>query len=104
MSQHIGLAGLGSSASRKRAGKGIALAVMLTLGLSGCHHKKSAPPPSAIAPAVDAPTATLSADPLAIDQGQTVTLTWRTTNATDVSIDGIGTVNPSGTQTVSTLR
>ena len=101
MSQRMGLAGLGSSASWKRASTSAAVALLLTLGLSGCHHKKSALPPPPIAPAVDAPTATLSADPLAIDQGQTVTLTWRTTNATDVSIDGIGTVNPSGTQTVT---
>ena len=101
MSQHTGTAGFGSSAFWKRAGTSGAAALLLTLGLSGCHHKKSALPPPPIAPAVEAPTATLSADPLAIDQGQTVTLTWRTTNATDVSIDGIGTVNPSGTQTVT---
>ena len=107
MSQRTGLAGLGWSAlgwsglARKRAGTGLAVTLLMTLALSGCHHKKSAPPPPAIAPAVEAPTATLSADPLAIDQGQSVTLSWRTTNATDVSIDGIGTVNPNGTQTVT---
>ena len=106
MSQRTSLASaepirLQSTASaRKRAGARLATTLLLTLTLSGC-HKKSAPPPPPIAPAVDAPTATLSADPLAIDQGQTVTLTWRTTNATDVSIEGIGAVNPSGTQTVT---
>lgn len=88
------------SRASKRAGASVTATVLLTIGLSGCHHKKPVPPPPT-APAVDAPTATLSADPLAIDQGQTVTLTWRTTNATDVSIDGIGTVNASGTQTVT---
>jgi peptidoglycan-associated lipoprotein len=47
------------------------------------------------------PTATLTADPLAIDLGQSVVLNWRTTNATSASIDGIGPVNVNGTQTVS---
>ena len=37
----------------------------------------------------------------AIDVGQSVVLNWRTTDATTVSIDGIGKVNPNGTQTVS---
>jgi peptidoglycan-associated lipoprotein len=54
---------------------------------------EAAPPP--------APTATLTADPLAIDLGQSVVLNWRTTNATSASIDGIGPVNVNGTQTVS---
>ena len=39
--------------------------------------------------------------PLAIDLGQSVVLNWRTTNATSVSIDGIGEVPVNGTQTVS---
>lgn len=84
----------------KRAGACATLVLLVGFGMTGC-HKKTAPPPPPVAPAVDAPTATLSADPLAIDQGQTVTLTWRTTNATDVSIDGIGAVSPNGTQTVT---
>jgi peptidoglycan-associated lipoprotein len=72
-------------------------------GLAGCHHKSAAPvdtsqytpPPSA------APTATLTADPLAIDLGQSVVLNWRTTNATAVTIDGIGPVNLNGTSNAS---
>jgi len=47
------------------------------------------------------PTASLTADPLAIDVGQSVVLNWRTTDAGTVSIDSIGPVNPNGTQTVS---
>lgn len=81
----------------------VVLAVVLVSGLAGCKHKKVAPPPP-MAPATDsgvAPTATISAEPAAIDLGQSVVLNWRTTNATDVSIDGIGAVNPSGTQTVT---
>ncbi len=74
------------------------------LTATGCHHKaKTLPPPSALPPeaGAPAPTATISADPMAIDQGQSVVLNWRTTNATSVSIDGIGNVATNGTQTVT---
>jgi peptidoglycan-associated lipoprotein len=47
------------------------------------------------------PTATITADPLSIDQGQSVVLNWRTNGATSASIDGIGDVPVNGTQTVS---
>jgi len=72
------------------------------LALAGCHKKAPTPPNSALAPTATAPpTATLTADPLAIDVGQSVVLNWRTTNATSASIDGIGSVPVNGTQTVS---
>ena len=45
-------------------------------------------------------TAALSANPTTIQQGGGVTLTWQTQNATDVSIDGIGRVSPSGSREV----
>lgn len=81
-------------------------ALTLALGLAavtGCHKKTAPlPPQNAIAPAsVAAPTATIAADPLVIELGQSVVLNWRTTDATSVSIDGIGQVNVNGTQTVS---
>ncbi len=72
--------------------------------VTGCHKKASAPPPYTgpdTTASTAAPTATLSADPTAIDVGQSVVLNWRTTNATSVSIDGVGTVNVNGTQTVT---
>jgi peptidoglycan-associated lipoprotein len=61
------------------------------------------PPVDSLAPGANlpAPTATITADPLAIDLGQSVVLNWRTTNATAVSIDGLGQVAVNGTQTVS---
>ena len=74
------------------------------LAATGCHKKaKTLPPPSALPPSTSAPapTASITADPQAIDQGQSVVLNWRTTNATSVSIDGIGDVAVNGTQTVS---
>ena len=83
----------------------VAIVVSLALlAASGCHKKTSTMPgPDALAPgsSLPAPTASITADPLAIDVGQSVTLNWRTTNATAVSIDGIGQVNVNGTQTVS---
>ncbi len=82
-------------------------AAMAVLFSGGCHKKRNAvdlsAPDTTTAPTVQAaaPTATLAADPLAIDLGQSVVLNWRTTNATSVTIDGIGPVNLNGTQTVS---
>jgi peptidoglycan-associated lipoprotein len=82
------------------------LAFAATLALfaaAGCHKKSKdvLPPPEATAPTVAPPTASITADPLAIDLGQSVVLNWRTSNATSVKIDGIGDVPVNGTQTVS---
>ncbi|MBS1815818.1 MAG: OmpA family protein [Acidobacteria bacterium] len=77
---------------------------IFAIGLSGCHKKTAiAPPPMTDTSAMEGPlpTATLSADPLAIDLGQSVVLNWRTTNATNVTIDGIGPVAANGTQNVT---
>jgi peptidoglycan-associated lipoprotein len=72
-------------------------------GVSGCHHKSAAPVDTSqyTPPTAAAPTATLTADPLAIDLGQSVVLNWRTTNAATVTIDGIGSVNLNGTSNAS---
>jgi peptidoglycan-associated lipoprotein len=75
-----------------------ALGAIMTLG--AC-KKKVAPPPPPPPPPPPAPTASLSANPNTIDKGQSSTLTWQTTNATDVSIDGIGAVQPNGSQQVT---
>lgn len=84
----------------QRSACALSLAIV---ALAGCHKKPAAVPTNALPPATTgpAPTATLTADPLAIDLGQSVVLNWRTTNATSVSIDGIGDVPVNGTQTVS---
>jgi peptidoglycan-associated lipoprotein len=75
-----------------------ALGVILTLG--AC-KKKVAPPPPPPPPPPPAPTASLTANPNTVEKGQSTTLTWETTNATDVSIDGIGAVDPSGSKQVT---
>ncbi len=79
-------------------------ASLVLLAATGCHKKaKTLPPPSALPPesGLAAPTASITADPMAIDQGQSVVLNWRTSGATSVSIDGIGNVATNGTQTVT---
>ena len=69
--------------------------------LSACAKKAAPPPPPPPPSTAAAPTATISVTPNTIQQGQSATLSWQTSNATDVSIDGIGAVQPSGSQQVS---
>ena len=80
--------------------------VVLTFALGailflGACHKKTTPPPPPPPPPAPAPSATLTANPEAIDKGQSATLTWQTTNATDVSIEGLGALQPNGSQQVT---
>jgi len=77
------------------------LAAALTV--AGCHKKKEAPPmPAQTAPpAAPAPTAQLTATPSSISAGDQVVLNWRTTDATSVSIEGIGDVPTSGVKSVT---
>jgi peptidoglycan-associated lipoprotein len=95
------------SATQIKFRKATVLATTLALigAVIGCHKKSSGIDPNSLGPApaapAAAPTATISADPLAIDLGQSVVLNWRTQNATAVTIDGIGEVTPNGTQTVA---
>ena len=81
----------------------LASTLVLMAAVTGCHKKQPAVPPSTLGPAPTppAPTASITADPLAIDLGQSVVLNWRSQNATVVTIDGIGEVVANGTQTVS---
>ena len=77
----------------------VGLAALLTV--AGCHKKKPAPPPppppTATAPA---PTADIQVTPTSINPGDSAVLTWKTTNATDVSIEGVGQVATAGTMNV----
>jgi peptidoglycan-associated lipoprotein len=70
----------------------------------GCKKKVAAPPPApAPAPPPAAPpTVTLNAAPASVNPGQTVTLSWSSTNATDLNIDpGVGKVAPQGATPVN---
>ena len=75
------------------------LAALLTV--AGCHKKTAAapppPPPPAAAPA---PTASIPATPDTITAGDQSVLTWHTSNATDVTIEGLGQVATAGTESV----
>src|SRR5258707_5989536 len=75
-----------------------ALGALLTLGACG---KKAVPPPPPPPPTPPSPTASIAVTPNTIQAGQSASLTWQTGNATDVSIDGIGAVQPNGSQSVS---
>jgi peptidoglycan-associated lipoprotein len=80
-----------------------AVATVFTLSailMLGACHKKAAPPPPP-PPPPPSPTASISVSPDTIQAGQSATLSWQTSNATDVSIDGIGAVQPSGSQQVN---
>ena len=80
----------------------VLLALSATIALGGCKKKVAPPaPPTPPPPAPAAPTASISVSPGSILPGGTASLTWQTTNATDVAIEGIGTVDPDGTQPVS---
>ncbi len=82
---------------------GAALAAFLIM--TGCHHKQAAAPEPPEAPAAEtAPRSHRkhhrhSRQPSI--QARVPMLNWTTTDATDVSIDGIGQVPTSGTKTVT---
>jgi peptidoglycan-associated lipoprotein len=68
--------------------------------LTACPPKTpvaQAPPP----PPPPTPTATIDATPGTVQQGQPVTITWKTENATDVAIAQVGAVQPNGSQTLT---
>lgn len=79
----------------------LVLALAAMMFLSACKKKQVAQPPPPPPPPPAAPTASLSANPTTVEKGQPTTLTWSTENATDVTIEGIGAVQPSGSQSVT---
>jgi peptidoglycan-associated lipoprotein len=72
--------------------------------LAGACHKKpvAAAPPPPPPPPPPAPTVTLTAEPGTVEKGHSVTLSWTSQNATDLSIDqGVGKVQAQGSTTVT---
>ena len=72
----------------------------------GCGGKKNVPTPTppaaAPAPAPAQPTVTLSADPTSINKGDSSTLNWTSTNATQLTISPeVGTVTAEGSTKVT---
>lgn len=71
----------------------------VVLSFAACNKKvaKATPPTPPIPPA---PTASLAANPDMLQQGQATVLTWQTTNASEVTIPGLGTVSATGSRSV----
>jgi peptidoglycan-associated lipoprotein len=74
----------------------VVIALTIVVLVSACGKKQVATPPPAPPPPQLYPTATLTANPNTISPGQSTTLTWTTEHATEVTIDQIGKVDPSG--------
>lgn len=72
-----------------------------TLLTAGCAKKVAKAQPPVQPPPPASPTATLAANPAVIQQGQQTTLTWQTSNANDIAIEGLGTLSASGSRTVT---
>lgn len=74
------------------------------IAMGACHKPKVAapPPPPPPAPAPPSPTISLTAEPATVEKGHSVTLSWNSENATDVSIEpAVGKVQTSGSTTVT---
>ena len=76
--------------------------VAFVVFIGGCKKHVAAPPPAAApAPAAE-PTVTLNASPSSVNPGQSATLSWSSTNATDLDIEpGVGKVSPQGSTPVN---
>jgi peptidoglycan-associated lipoprotein len=91
----------GNEVNHPKTRWGTLVFILSAILLWGACAKKPAPPPPPPPPPPPAPTASLSANPNTIEKGASTTLTWQTTNATDVSIDSVGAVDPSGSRQVT---
>jgi peptidoglycan-associated lipoprotein len=79
---------------------------LLVLFVVGCNKKPAVAPKPAYTPppAAVKPTASLSADRTTINRGESVKLSWTTTDAANVSIaPEVGAVTPQGSTTVNPL-
>jgi peptidoglycan-associated lipoprotein len=79
--------------------------LVATIFTGGCKKKPVAttpPPAPAPAPTPAQPTVTLSADPSSVNKGDSSTLSWTSTNATQLTIaPDVGTVNAEGSTKVT---
>ncbi len=81
------------------------VAITVTLFGAGCAKKPAAPPPPAPAPAAPPParpTVTLQANPTSINKGESSTLSWTSTDATQLTIaPEVGAVTAQGSTKVT---
>jgi peptidoglycan-associated lipoprotein len=83
---------------------GLLLGMVVFVALAGgCKKQVASHPPTQAAPQSTAqPTVTLDASPTSVKSGDTVTLSWTSTNATDLDIEpGVGKVVAQGTTPVN---
>jgi peptidoglycan-associated lipoprotein len=91
-------------ASRKLYRAGLIVALVATGFALGCNKKPAAAPapPPAAAPPPARPTVTLQANPTSINKGDSSTLSWSSTNATQLTISPeVGAVAPEGSTKVT---
>jgi peptidoglycan-associated lipoprotein len=86
----------------------VLLSMSLILFAAGCKKKTPPPPPppppapAPVAPAPAKPSVQFSAEPSTIERGQSATLRWSVSDATDVTISpAVGTVSARGDRQVS---
>lgn len=79
----------------------LAIVSVLVLILSGCPNKTPMAQAPLPPPPPPAPTAAIEVTPSSVQAGQSVTITWKTENATDVAIAKIGAVQASGSTTLT---
>jgi peptidoglycan-associated lipoprotein len=75
------------------------LGLLVIIFTSACHHEVAKAQPN-VPPAPPAPTAAISANPAYIQHGQSTTVSWHTTNANDIDIQGLGSVPAEGSRTL----
>src|SRR6266852_1335074 len=90
-------------ASRKLYRAGLIAAFAAAVFTFGCKKPpKPPPPPPAPAPAPATPTVTLQASPASINKGESVTLSWNSTDATQLTIaPEVGAVTAQGSTKVT---
>lgn len=91
-------------ASRSLYRAGLLTMLVATVFTFGCKKPPKAPPPAppAPAPAPARPTVTLQASPTSINKGESATLSWNSTDATQLSIaPEVGAVTAQGSTKVT---
>jgi peptidoglycan-associated lipoprotein len=81
----------------------ILMVVALTaiLVVAGCKKKQAPAAPVTSQPPAPAPGATLTVSPDTVQRGGAATLSWSTHDATEINIDGMGSVPATGSQMVA---
>ncbi len=90
--------------SRSLCRVGLLAAFAAALFSFGCGPKKVTPPPAqpAVAPPPATPTVTLQASPTSVNKGESATLSWNSTDATQLSIaPDVGAVTAQGSTKVT---